>query len=475
MTQPMKRILLPCIAATILVTVGCRTPTSVGSSTWSTNSAKLRLEPGTIAEETQQWRLLFTDPELQRLVDAAVSENADLKIAIQRVEAAKAQLMAARGVLAPTLSGVGGASLRRFGEYTMDGAGNKGVIVYQDRQLPVNLPDYSVGLQAQWEIDLWGKLRNQREAARARALASESYRRLVLVNLVTDVATLYVELVTFDSILTVLDQSLRNQTEALEATRSQFNVGGANLLAVQQIEAQLHAFSSLRLETQSERLSIESALRTLIGRTDAPIPKALPPLLDFPVPRQILDDIHGAILKRPDVRQAEQELLAAKADLEAARSAFLPSVTVGALLGLQAFRPDLVTSAASATYSVAGNLVAPIVNRSGIRAAFRQSGAAQIEALVGYQQAIVNAYVEIRNHQAQAALLQQLDELKAREVALRNASVSIAGDLFTGQRMSYFEGINVRQGSLESQLELLNIRKRRILQQVALYRARGGG
>jgi outer membrane protein, multidrug efflux system len=471
----MKRILSLSIAATFGVLAGCSTPTSIGSTTWSTNSSKQRMEPEAVAQETHQWRLLFNEPRLQQLVDAAIAENADLKIAIQRVEASKAQLSAARGVLAPTVSGVGGASLRRFGEFTMDGAGNKGVLVHRGRDLPVNLPDYSVGLQAQWEVDLWGKLRNQKAAAQGRALASEAYRKLVLVNLVTDVASLYLQLATSDAILAVIDQYLLNQRDALQALRAQFDAGGANLLAVQEVEAQLHAISSLRLDSESERLVIEGSLRMLLGRSDVPIPKVFPALLELPVPNQSVGDIQSTLLKRPDVIQAEQELMATKADLEAARAMFLPSVTVGALLGLQAFRPDLVPAGGSGMYSIAGNLVAPIVNRSGIRAAFQQAGAAQIEALVRYQQAIVDAYVEIQNHQAQATLLRELDELKAREVSLRSASVSIAGDLFKSQRISYLEGINVRQGSLESQLDLLDIRKRRLLQQVAFYRAKGGG
>ncbi len=436
---------------------------------------KVVLTPQQAAQHTELWRRHFTDPGLRRLVEAAIAGNNDLRTAYQRVQAARAQVTAARGTLAPAVSAVAGGGLTRWGRYTMDGAGNSGTPIFRDQTIPQDLPDFSVGLEAAWELDVWGRLRSQKAAAVARVLASEEGQRLVLVSLVTDVAGRYYDLVALDSTLQILDDTLKLQKDALNAVQAQKEAGMANALAIEQFQARMQDLRGMQIEAREQILEAEAAIRLLLGdsrrvitRTRTPITQAVTPRLSRSVPASLL-------VQRPDVRQAEHELAAARADVKAARAAFLPQVNINGALGLQAFRSDLLLNSHSAAYSLAGGLAAPLINRAAIKAEFQKAGAGELEALAAYQQSIVNAYVEVHNQQARIRLLDELHEVKRRQVALLTQSIATSGDLFASRRATYLDVLNAQQTALEGRLELVDVKKRQLQLQISLYKALGGG
>lgn len=441
----------------------------------SATAPKTVLTPEQAAAQTALWRRHFTDPALRRLVEATIANNNDLRIAFQRVQAARAQVTAARGTLAPVISAVAGGGVTKFGNYTMDGAGNNGTPIFRDQTIPRNLPDFNVGLQAAWELDVWGKLRSQKKAAAERVLATEEGQRLVLVNLITDVATHYYDLVALDSTLHILDDTLRIQNDALSAVQAQKEAGITNTLAVEQFQARLQNLRGMRIEAREQILQSEAAIRLLLGdsrrsitRTSTPITQLRAPGLSRSVPASLL-------VRRPDVLQAEHELTAARADVKAARAAFLPQVNINGELGLQAFRSDLLLNSHSTAYSLAGGLVAPLINRAAIKAEFQKAGAAELEALAAYQQSIVTAYVEVHNQQARIRLLDDLHQVKRRQVALLTQSVATSDDLFATRRATYLEVLNAQQTALEGRLELVDVKKRQFQLQLSLYKALGGG
>jgi len=422
------------------------------------------------------WRQYFTDQNLVQLIDTTLGNNLDLQIALQRLEIAQSKVLASEGALRPIVDATAGAALNKYGAYTMDGAGNRGTEIYKGKDVPIHLPDFFIGLQASWEIDAWGKLRNQKKAAVARFLASMEGKKLVQTNLIAEIATLYYELLALDTELKIIDETILLQENALAIVRVQKEAGAANELAVQQFEAQLLNLRGMRLETQQMIVENESAINYLLGRYPQPVVRDSS-LFTQNVPPQIFTGIPSSLLQnRPDIRQAELELMASKADLNAAKALFYPSVNISGLLGLQAFRPDLlVTKPQSIVYSFMGGLVAPLVNKRAIQAEFNAASAYQIETLLAYQQTILNGYVEVYNEVANIRNLAQVFGLKTNEADVLFRSIATSNDLFRTSRATYLEVLIAQQNALQTRLELVNVKKRQFNATINIYRALGGG
>lgn len=462
-------VLSACISFMTLMLTGCEDLRRFGKKT--------EHAPDKTASFTgvSQWRKHFTDPRLQALTEQALNNNRDLKIALQRIEMAKAQITAARSMLAPKVSGVAGAGIQRFGLYTMDGAGNSTTPIYDGRIVPRDVQDYTVGLQTSWEIDLWGKLRSKKASATARLLASVEGRNLVQTHLIADLATAYYELLALDAEIINIDETIKIQRDALETVQTQKQAGAANELAVQQFEALLFNLQGMRLDTQQRIVEQEGIICTLLGDPQRPIARNRASLMHSTLP-QLSSSVPADMLKnRPDIRRAEFELAASKADVKAAKAAFLPSVSINGVLGLQAFQSNVLLNIHSATYSALGGLVAPLINRKAIQAEFDHANASQLEALNAYQQSIVNGYVEVHNQLAFIRILKDLQALKTKEVHLLIESVGTAADLFRTRRATYIEVLNAQQNALKARLQLIGVTKRQFQVQANLYRALGGG
>ncbi len=430
----------------------------------------------TTAVTRLNWRDFFDDDNLISLIDTALSNNLDMKIALQRIEMAKAGVVAAKGNLLPTVDAIGAAGMDKFGRYTMDGAGNRGTEMINGRDVPVYLPDYTLGLVAGWEMDVWGKLRNRKKAAINRYLASMEGRHFVQTNLIATVAAAYYELQALDAQTTFLEDAIRLQTNALEVVRAQKEVGKATQLGIQQFEAQLLTLRGMQLELQQLIFQQEAELNFILGRYPQPIVRNKR-LLDLDTPDRMGAGIPAAMLEnRPDVRQAAHELTASKADLNAARALFYPSVNISGMLGLQAFRPDLlVTKPQSLTFGLLGGVAAPLVNRRAIQAEFDFADAAQTEALLNYQQTILNAYMEVNIQIANIQNLGQMFALKNEEAEVLGLSVDTSGDLFRTGRANYLEVLAAQQYALDARLELVELKKRLMQSTVEMYRSLGGG
>ncbi len=422
------------------------------------------------------WRDYFKDEVLVRLLEVTLSNNLDLKIAARRVQQMQSGVLASEADLKPFVEAATNIGLRKFGLYTMDGAGNITTDILPGKIVPIHLPDYFVGLQASWEVDLWGKLRNRKKAAAARLLASVEGQHLVQTAIVANVAAAYFELQSLDAQLLILDEYIALQQNALDIVRIQKEAGEANLLGVRQFESQLLELRGMRLDIQQRIVEQENMINFLAGRYPLPILRR-PLFLDQPLPEITKTGAPAHLLEnRPDVRAAALELAAAKADLDAARALFYPSLQIGAALGVQAFRPDLlVTSAQSAAYSLLGGLAAPLVNKKSIRAAFNFADAHQEEAFTQYQQSILGAFVETYN---QITNLRNLDEqfaLKLEQSAAISSAVDISADLFRTGRANYLEVLAAQQNALDTRFELIEIRLRQWQSAIQLYRALGGG
>lgn len=417
----------------------------------------------------------FADSFLIALIDTVIERNLDGRMAMQYVERARAGVLHSRGNLFPAVSVGVGASVRRFGLYTMDGAGNSTTEIEPGKIVPTNLPDYVAGLQASWEADVWGKLRNRKKAAAARYLASVEGRHWLITNLVAEAASAYYQLLGLDQQLAILRENITIQENALTVVQYQKQAGATTELAVQQFHSQLLHTRELEAAVRQEIVVMETYLNFLMGRYPAPI-KRSSNLLTYQLPLPQSSGSSDILLTRPDVRQAELELVAAKADVKAARAAFFPSLIINGGTGFQAYKTSLWwTTPESFVFSLIGNLSAPLLNRSAIRAEFNVSKAYQVEALYQYQKTILRGYDEVYNGLLNITTLQQRYQLKDQQVKVLAQSIETSSELFKTGRATYLEVLLAQQNTLQTRLELVEVRNQQLQAAVNVYRALGGG
>ncbi|OAI01338.1 RND transporter [Methylomonas methanica] len=422
------------------------------------------------------WRHYFSDALLLKLIDTAISNNQDLQIALQRIESSRSSVKLANAAMLPQVSLNLGGGVEKFGLYTMDGAGNATTEITPGRIVPENYTNLFVGLQSSWEIDVWGKLENQRKSAVSNYLSSIEGTNFVISNLVADVAIYYNELLALDHELDIVRQTTQKQQEALEIIKLQKEAGRANELAVQQFRAQLLDTQVLENGVLQQISEAENQINFLLGRYPQPIERAKnvffeagPPVILSGIPSQLLSN-------RPDIREAELQVQASKFDLKAAKAAFYPNFNITASLGFQAFNPEfLFTSPASLAYSLAGTLVAPIINMKSLEAAFNSAQANQLAAMYRYQKTILNAYVEVANQLSSIKSLQQISTLKQQQSEALKQSVESANELYKAARANYLEVLIAQQSALQSNLELINVTKRQRMATITIYKALGGG
>jgi NodT family efflux transporter outer membrane factor (OMF) lipoprotein len=422
------------------------------------------------------WREYFTDNNLQNLLDEAVKNNPDLQMALQRIEISRSSVKLANGALLPQVSLNVGGSVRRFGLYTMDGAGNSTTQITPGQTIPTNLPDMYLGMQSSWEIDIWEKLRHQRESAISTYLASVEGTNFVISTLVADVASYYTELLALDNELALVQQTITKQQEALEVIQLQKEVGRANELAVQQFHAELLNTKILEKNIQQQVIEVENKINFLLGSYPKPI-KRNKDVFAHELPVQIASGFPSQLLaNRPDIREAEFKIQATQFDLQAAKAAFYPNFTITASLGFQAFNPEfLFSSPASIAYSVFGTLVAPIINMNALKAQFNTAQANQLTAMYHYQKTVLNAYVEVANQLVAIENLQQVNLLKTQQNALLKKSVETSGELYKTARATYLEVLLAQQNALQSNIELIGVIKQQRLSAINIYKALGGG
>lgn len=425
---------------------------------------------------TVSWREFFADQELNQLIGGAIAASPDVKIALQRIELARAGVRQATGALLPQVSLAAGAGVQKYGRYTVEGAGNQGAEIEPGRSVPTHVPDFAVGLQSTWEVDAWGKLRSQRDAALARYLASVEGTNLVITGLVADLARAYYDLLALDSTHDLLEQTLVRQREALEVVRLQKEAGRANELAVQQFQVQLTNTQAMQLENRARIREVEVRLNLLRGsypqavaRRKEALRADVAPTLATGVPTELLRN-------RPDIRAAELEVQAAKLDVKAARAAFYPSLTIAAGVGYQAFNPKfLLSTPESLVYSAAAGLVAPLVNRRGIEAQFAGAKAYQVQALYEYQKAVLVAYGEVATGLSNLKSASEVIAIRQAQKAAIEQSVGTADDLYRAGKASYFEVLMAQQSTLGVELQLIEALRARREASVTVYQALGGG
>ena len=422
------------------------------------------------------WRAFYSDPHLRALIDTALAHNQELAILLQEVEIARNEARARKGEYLPFVGLTAGAGAEKAGEYTRNGAVERGLPIREERRFPDPVPDFMVAARASWELDVWKQLRNRKKAAVLRYLGTEQGRRFMVTNLVAEIAASYYELMALDNQLEILRSNIAIQQDALDIVRLEKQAAKVTELAVRRFEAEVLKNRSNLFALQQRIIETENRINLLAGRMPQPVKRGsaafaalAPDTVYAGVPAQLLAN-------RPDIRQAELELAAAKLDVKAARASFFPAVRLTAGAGLNAFEPSLLTeNPASLIYSVAGDLVAPLINRNAIKAAYASANARQLQAVNAYERAVIAAYAETVNQLASIGNLRSSYALRRQQVDALTSSITISGNLFRSARADYMEVLLTQRDALEARFELVDTQLGRMQAMVGLYRALGGG
>lgn len=439
-------------------------PASYGSNIDSNNTASLG------------WKQLFKDPYLQSLVDTAMKNNFELASTLRETEIARYEAIYRKASLFPVVSIGAGLGVDKSGRYTSEGAGNASTEMTPGKKVPEPLTDIAFGFQASWEADIRGKLRNMKKAAEARYLATVEGRNFLKTSLVAEIANSYYELVSLDAKLQIIQQAVNLQKNELEIVRIQKQAAAANELAVKQFEAQVLNIQGLEFEIRQEITETENRINFLLGRYPQPIDRDSISLNNTEL-LTIKEGIPSQLLvKRPDIKQAELQLIASKLDLRVARAEFFPELKIIAGLGSNAFNPTYFTKMPeSLIYSLAADAMAPLINRKALKAEFNIANATQTSSLINYQRSILNGFMEVSNELSRINNLNNSYTLKKQQVETLNRSIDISRDLFRSARANYLEVLIAQRDALDTKLELVDTRLQQFIATVNLYRALGGG
>lgn len=430
----------------------------------------------TVSSASIQWRNFFTDPNLINLIDTALKNNQELNITLQDIEIAKNEIKAKKGELLPNVTYGVGAGLDKVGRYTSSGAGDASTEIIPGKGVPEVLPDYHFGLQANWEADIWHKLRNSKKAAINHYLSTVEGKNFVITNLIAEVANSYYELLASDNQLETVRKNIELQSNALELMKIQKQATRVNELAVRKFEAEVLSSKSLEFDIQQDIIENENKINFLLGRFPQPIIRDKSSFTDL-VPATVHTGLPAQLLaNRPDIKQAEYELEAAKLDVKVAKAQFYPSLGISAAIGYQAFNPSyLLRTPESLIYSLAGDLAGPLINRNAIKAEYSSANAKQLQAVFDYEKAILNGYIEVANQMSKISNLQKSYDLKSKQVTALTQSIDISNDLFKAARADYFEVLMTQRDALQSKLELIETKKQQLNAVVDIYQALGGG
>lgn len=422
------------------------------------------------------WKDFFEDPHLSALIDTAVANNKEVNILMQRISIAANEIQARKGEYLPFVNFGAGIDTEKVGRYTRNGAVEESLEIKEGKAFPEPLGNYQFGLQASWELDVWKKLRNATKVATMEYMASIEGKNFLVTNLVAEIANAYYELVALDNQLENLEENIKIQQNALEVTKELQKYARATSLAVKRFEAEVKKNQSRQYVIKQQQVELENRINFLLGRTPQPIQRASSGFMEIK-PKLIQTGLPTELLAhRPDIRKAELELSAAELNIQVAKANFYPSFAIRAGLGFQAFNPKyLLNTPASLAYSLAGDMMAPLINRNAIEAVYKNANATQIQAAYDYEQTIINAYGEVSNQLSNIDNLEKNYQLKTSQVESLTQSVDVANQLFKSARAEYLEILLTQREALEAKSELIETKQKQMSAMVNLYRALGGG
>ena len=429
-----------------------------------------------------KWKEVFTDAQLISLIDSALLYNLDVRQAIHRIEMAQANFRFRKSALYPTLDAAVEGGLRKYGHYTESGIGNYDSNfsdnLKDDEKLPEPfIPDYFVGVRSSWELDLWGKLRNRREAAFLQLMSESELKRLIETELISSIASAYYELISLDEKVQVYEENIKLHERALEIIEAQKEAGRADELAVQQFKSLLSESKANSAHAKQEILAYEHQINSLLGRVYQPIARNNQVIGSNLLFQDLkVGSLEELLNNRLDIRKAGMDLKADFHELESSRLAFLPTVAISPYLGLQSFSLDKLFSLdKSVTYGLFGGITMPIFRQRELKSQYETMKASYGISFLEYEKTVLNAVNEVSLAlNTQDAIVDRSAHVKDQVAALES-SIGAAEELFIAGRVTYLDIITAQKGLIAAQVADVDINKEKMLNQVVLYKALGGG
>jgi NodT family efflux transporter outer membrane factor (OMF) lipoprotein len=424
-------------------------------------------QPGPESITDLKWFELFRDDQLTQLVSTALKQNFDLRIAAERVLQARAAYGITRADQFPQVDASASVNAARASQI----GANRAIPPGANTSVSYVQAGFSLG----WELDVWGRLRRLSESARAQYLATEEARHGVVTTLVADVADSYLALRALDHELEIAERTRDVATNSLQLVEVRRTGGVASGLDLRQAEQLLYTATGQIASLERDITQAENALSLLLGQLPGDVSRGRP-FEAFQVPPSVPAGLPSALLeRRPDIRQAEQQLIAANAQIGAAKAEYFPRISLTGFLGVQsrALTELLTGPAGLATGSVGA--IAPIFNAGRTRANVQLTEAIQREAVVNYQRVIYTAFRDVSDSLvAYTKTSQQRTEQERLVEALRD-SVQLSTERYQTGLESYLPVLDAQRNLFDGALELTRIRQRELSAIVQLYRALGGG
>src|SRR6202165_351477 len=406
------------------------------------------------------WWDHFQNPVLSSLVRTALANNKDLEIATANVDQAFAQYGIVRSAQFPQVNA--GASATRERSSANIRLGGQ------------TFTDYGVNLSASFELDIWGKLRRATESARASLLASQQGKGTVVLTVVTTVASGYILLRALDRQLEIAQRTSQSLGEAARLQRVRFEEGAVPASDYQQAESQYREAVARVPELEREIAQQENFISVLLGHNPGPIQRGrdidalLFPAVPGGLPASLLQ-------RRPDIRQAEQNLIAANADIGVAKAAYYPDISLAALPGLESAQLSDLFKGPSRTWSFAAGVLQPIFNAGRLRSQVAQAEAVQRQALHTYEKSIISAFQDVENALIDRIKFGQVREEQAKNVEALRSFRDLADLRYREGATIYLEVANAEQSLFNAQLAYVATQSQLFQSYANLYKAMGGG
>jgi multidrug efflux system outer membrane protein len=411
------------------------------------------------------WWEVYQDETLKELIQTSLTNNYDLRLAISRVEQARALAMQARAELLPQVGYQGQAARGKNAVLGNPNPAGQGAVGNS----------FLAAFNASWEVDLWGRIRRLNESARAQFVASEEARRGVTLSLVGDVAQAYFELLELDKELEIAARTTNSFGESLRIFSQRFEGGVVSKLETSRAEAALATTAAAIPDLQRRVVIKENQLSVLLGRNPDTIPRrsallqqTLPPDIPPGLPSRLLE-------RRPDLRQAEQLARSANAQIGVAMGDFLPKVGLTALFGGVSSDLSTLTSSGANVWSVAANVAGPIFQGGRLYGRYLQAKAQWDEAKLQYEQTALSAFQEVANALVSRQKLEEVRVHQTRAVAAYQEAVRVSTLRYVAGKASYYEVLEAQQQLFPAENSLAQTQLNQLLAFVQLYKALGGG
>lgn len=415
--------------------------------------------------DTDWWKQ-FGDPVLDQLIAEALANNMNVKVAAANVEQSLGILTQTRSGLYPQVGYNGLAQRARATE--------EGSTPELSKLFPNPTDTYAAALTATWELDLWGRIRRLSEAARANLLGTDEARRGVILSLVASVASDYIQLRGLDEQLVVANSTLNAYGESVRLFTLQFQYGQVSQMNVAQVQSQYETAAAQIPQIESQIVQLENALSVLLGRNPGSIPrgKSIYDLKLPPVPSGLPSDL---LTRRPDLLQAEDNLIAANAQIGAAKALYFPTISLTGAFGSSSADLSNLFKGPARTWSYAGQFAGPIFTFGLVSGQVAQAEAAQKAALYNYQLSIQNAFSDVENALVASQKLQQQQDAQVKLVAALKDYARLSTLQYNGGYTSYTTVLQAEQSLFPAELTLASVRASVFGSSVNIYKAMGGG